>query len=315
MSKEFKVGLLATISGAILFFGFNFLKGVNFFDPSSKYYALYDHIDGLNISNPVVVNGFSVGRVNNITILQDQNNQILVELSVKQDLVLGKNTKATLMNSDFMGSKSILLEIGSLSEPLESGDTLKSAIDEGLAAFLEQGESITNNIGTTITRLNEILLGMEGSGTEIKETLEALKHTVKNTNTLVYQSNKNLNATLINANTLIQNINDKVTKLDPVLTNANGTLEKINNLEIEKSIAELNTSLEQLSAMMTSINEGQGTLGKIVKDDSLYNSLNQALVDLDILLVNFNNNPKHFLGPLGKSKKKIGKDRAKEQAN
>ncbi|WP_162555615.1 MlaD family protein [Reichenbachiella versicolor] len=312
MSKEFKVGLFTVISGAILFFGFNFLKGKDFLDPSNKYYAIYDHIDGLNVSNPVIINGFSVGRVNNIRILQNQNNKILVEISVKDDVVLGKSTKAHLRNSDFMGSKEILLEIGDITQPLENGDTLDSEIDKGLAAVIERAQPLTDDIGVTISRLNEILLGMEGAGEEIVETLQTLKTTLKNANSMIYSTNKGMTKTLNSTNILLANINDKVNKLDPILTNADSTLQKVNTLDLEKSFNELNNSLGEISVLMAGINAGEGTMGKLMKDDSLYNSLNQAMIDLDILLVNFNSNPKHFLAPLGKSSRKIEKDRAKQ---
>ena len=311
MSKEFKVGLFTVISGAILYFGFNFLKGVDFFSSSNKYYAIYRNVDGLNVSNPVIINGFSVGRVNNIRILQRRNNHILVELSVKDDVILGEGTTATLMNSDFLGSKAILLTIGDINKPLNNGDTLKGDIDKGLEAILERAQPLTDDIGVTISRLNEILLGMEGAGEEIKETLQTLKITLKSVNGLVYTTNAKLSSTFDTTNKLLVNLDDKVTKLDPLLTNANGTLDKVNKLEIEKTIQELNGSLTSFNALVSGINAGEGSMGKIMKDDSLYRNLNQALVDLDILLVNFNNHPKHFLGPLGKSRKKIEKDRKK----
>ncbi|MEP4093814.1 MlaD family protein, partial [Reichenbachiella sp.] len=86
MSKEVKVGLFAIISGAILYLGFNYLKGKVFFSPTNKYYVLYQNIDGLNVSNPVIVNGYAVGRVSTIGILQERDNQIIVELDVDENV-------------------------------------------------------------------------------------------------------------------------------------------------------------------------------------------------------------------------------------
>ena len=315
MSKEFKVGLFTFVSGIILYFGINFLKGVDFFSPSSKYYAVYNRIDGLNISNPVIINGYSVGRVNNIKILQKRNNKILVELMVHNDVILGKGTKATLVNSDIMGSKAIVLSTGDIAHPLESGDTLSADIDKGLEAILERAKPLTDNIGVTISRMNEILLEMEGAGLEITETLRTLKKTLVSVDKLVIDTNEGVKVTLNNTNTLLTNVNDKVSKLDPLLANANGILDNVNKLEIEKTVNELNGTLTEINTLVAGLNAGEGSLGKMMKDDSLYTLLNRTLTDLDILLVNFNNNPKHFLGPLGKSSKKIQKDRAKQSTN
>lgn len=312
MSKELKVGLFAIISGSILYLGFNYLKGIDFFSTSNKYYAVYNNIDGLNVSNPVIINGYAIGRVSNIKILQNKNNRVLVELDVKGDLIIGENTKAILMNSDFLGSKAILLEIGDISKPLNPGDTLKAGIDKGLEAILERAQPLTDDIGVTISRMNEILLGMEGAGEEIIETLQSLKNTTYRVNEFISSSNGSINRTLDQANKIMSNVNAKVSQLQPILTNANSTLEKINAVEVDSTLIHLNEAINELEAVLVSINSGEGTLGKLVKDDTLHTQLNQTLVDLDKLLIHFDENPKHFMAPLGKSKKKIAAERAKE---
>ncbi|MEP2023092.1 MAG: MlaD family protein [Reichenbachiella sp.] len=311
MSKEFKVGLFAIISGAILYLGFNYLKGKDFFSPTNKYYVLYKNIDGLNVSNPVIINGYAVGRVSSIGILQQKNNRIIVELDVDERVVLGDSTVAQLTNSDFLGSKAILLQIGDLSRPLKSGDTLKSDIDKGLAALFESAEPITSNLTVTIRRINEILLGMEGAGEDIKDVLKSLNTTLKGVNQFVRQNNANLKVTMTGVNTLLANVNDKVDMLEPVLANADSTLNMVQHLPIDSAINALNGTLAELTLIMEDINAGKGTVGKILKEDSLYNNLNQTILDLDQLLIHFDENPKHFMAPLGKSKKKIEKARAK----
>ena len=312
MSKEFKVGLFAIISGAIFYFGFNYLKGIDFFSTSNKYYALYNNIDGLNVSNPVIVNGYAVGKVSEIKILQNRGNKVLVELDVKGDLVIGEGTSATLYNSDFLGSKAILLEIGDVNKPLENGDTIKSDVDKGLAAILERAQPLTDDIGVTISRMNEILLGMEGAGEEIKGTLQALKVTTENANTLITLSKRNMATTFANINELLVNINGKVSSIEPLIANANKTLETVNELELDSAVNSLNASLNEMNTLLADLNAGEGSMGKILKEDTLYMNLNQMILDLDKLLIHFDENPNHFLGPLGKSKKKIEKDRAKE---
>ncbi len=106
-SKEFKVGLLAVVSITVLYFGFNFLKGIDIFEKTKNYYALYTNIDGLTISNPVVINGLSIGRVSTIEILQNKDNLVAVELSIDSKIVLKHGTIARLVNTDFLGSKAM----------------------------------------------------------------------------------------------------------------------------------------------------------------------------------------------------------------
>ena len=99
MSKEFKVGLIALVTGALLYYGFNYLKGVDFFSPTNKYYVIYETVDGLNRSNPVIINGLTVGRVSRIRLLQNGENLIMVELDIDETIILGDSTVASLTNT------------------------------------------------------------------------------------------------------------------------------------------------------------------------------------------------------------------------
>ncbi len=103
MSKEFKVGLLTIISCFILYFGFNFLKGKNVFTSKQHYYVIYDNVGGLQNSNPVMVNGLTVGRVQGITILQDNGNKMLVEIEVNPQVKVGESSKAVLKDAGVIG--------------------------------------------------------------------------------------------------------------------------------------------------------------------------------------------------------------------
>jgi phospholipid/cholesterol/gamma-HCH transport system substrate-binding protein len=311
VSKEFKVGLLAVISGSILYLGFNYLKGKDFLSDSNKYYVVYQNIDGLKKSNPVIVNGFDVGRVSDIKIMQDANNLVLVELDVDDDIVIGDSTVAMLTSEGFLADKAILLKIGDISHPLEDGDTLISDIDKGLQALFERAEPLTDNLSITVGRINEILLGLEGAGEDVKTVLQSFNQTLLQVNELMNTNNAKVGRTFNNINSLLVNIDGKVEKIDPILENVNESLEKINALQLEATLVTLNKTMDELTNVIKSINEGDGTITKLLKEDTLYQNLNKAMVDLDKLLIHFNENPKHFMSPLGMKKKKIDKELAK----
>ena len=312
MSKEFKVGLLTVISGTILYLGFNYLKGKDFFSTTNKYYAIYANIDGLDVSNPVIVNGFAVGRVSRIQIVQELDNQILVELDVHGDVVLGDSTVATLTNEDFLGSKAILLEIGHVTTPAQHGDTLLAGFDKGLAALFERAQPLTDNIGITIGRINEILIGLEGAGEGLEKALTTFTNTMVHLESMLETNKPVVAEILTNVNISTEKLHQKMDQLDPILDNANTTLNKINALEVERTLQGVDELLAELTKLMEQINEGDGTMTKMIKEDSLYQNMNQALIDPDKLLIHFNENPKHFMAPLGKSKKKIEKEKAKK---
>ena len=185
MNKEVKVGIIGVIGLVFFYLGSNFLKGIDFFSPINRYYALYENVDGLIVANPIIVNGFTVGRVSDIKILQNRENKILVSMDIDEGLIIGSNSKATLSSNDFLGSKAIVLTIGDITNPIDEGDTINSEIAGGLSELLEKATPITDNLGVTISRLNDILSSLRGSGDMITNTLGNLNDVLSNTNNLI----------------------------------------------------------------------------------------------------------------------------------
>jgi phospholipid/cholesterol/gamma-HCH transport system substrate-binding protein len=308
MSKEFKVGLIALVTGVLLYYGFNFLKGIDFFSPTHKYYAVYDNVDGLNKSNPVIINGLTVGRVSRIRLLQNQGNLILVELDIDETITLGDSTVASLMNTDFLGSKGIVLTVGPLNNPIQPGDTLTSYVDKGLNEILASAEPVASNLNTTITRVNEILIGLKGSGEKINATIEEVRKTTVSVNEIISENQAELAVIMTRTAILIQTLNSKLDKIDPILVKTGGVLDSLSNLEINQTLASIRGAVDNLNITINEIKSEDGTLGKLISDDSLYNNINQTMTDLDKLILHMDQYPKHFFSPLGKSHKKVMED-------
>jgi len=315
MNKEFKVGIIGFVSLLMLYFGSNFLKGIDFLSSTKRYYVVYDNVDGLIVSNPVMVNGYSVGRVSKINILQELNNKILVTLEVDDDLILGDTAIATLGSIDLLGSKAIILSFGSTSNPIEEGDTIKSDVDRGLSELLESASPITDNLSVTISRLNDLLLGLQGSGNLISTTLNNLNNVLDAANSVIDTNKSNLSSTLENLKILSENMNDKIDKLDPLLSSIQTTFDDLNKIHFDKTFNQIDLLLSSMNNVFDDIENGEGTLSKLLKEDSLYNNLNKTVIDLDKLLSHINENPKHFFAPLGKNSKKIKRDLKKKKIN
>ena len=291
--------------GAILYIGFNFLKGDDFFSESKKYYAIYDNIDGLKVSNDVIVNGYAVGRVSRIDILQDRGNQILVELDVNNNVVLGDSTKALLFNVDFLGVKGIQLAIKTVNTVLNDGDTLDSALEDRFGQIISSGERQIDNLGITITRINDFLLGLEGSGEEIKESIIALKGTLNRINAAIDQNENKVSETLESIKSLSGSLGETGNQVKAFLINANITLDKVNRLELEETLDRFQELAATLNQSLVNFNDNDGTLNKLMTDEALYYNMNKTLLDLDSLLNHMNQYPKDFFAPLGRKHKKI----------
>ena len=313
MSKEVKVGLIGVIGLIFFYLGSNFLKGIDFFSPVSRYYAVYENVDGLIVANPIIVNGYSVGRVSDIRILQDRDNKILVSMDIDKDLIIGINSKATLSSNDFLGSKAIVLSIGDINSPINEGDTIMSEIAGGLSELLEKATPITDNLGVTISRLNDILASLRGSGDMITTTLDNLNNVLTNTNDLIDNNEETITTTLENLNSLTDDLSKKLSDIDPIIKGANDMISNLNMVDFENTFNQIDILLTSMNGVFDDIESGEGgTLSLLLSDDSLYNNLNKTAFDLDKLLQHINENPKHFFAPLGKSRKKIERDLRKQ---
>ena len=314
MNKEVKVGIIGVIGLVFFYLGSNFLKGIDFFSPINRYYALYENVDGLIVANPIIVNGFTVGRVSDIKILQNRENKILVSMDIDEGLVIGSNSKATLSSNDFLGSKAIVLTIGDITNPIDEGDTINSEIAGGLSELLEKATPITDNLGVTISRLNDILSSLRGSGDMITSTLGNLNDVLTNTNDLIDNNEETLTNTLSNLNNLTEDLSQKLKDIDPIIEGANNMITNFNKVDFESTFNQIDILLSSVNGVFDNLESGEGgTLSLLLSDDSLYNNLNKTAFDLDKLLKHINENPKHFFAPLGKSRKKIERDLRKQK--
>ena len=303
--KEFKIGLIALAAGLTLYFGFSYLKGRDFMNKETSYYVVYDNVDGLTKSNPVIINGLTVGKVRNIQLRQDFNNQVVVELAINSEIILGDSTIAELSNADLLGSKAIVLKIGPLDRPLAPNDTLRALMDRGLAEYLDNVQPITDNLNVTIRRINEILLGLQGSGEKITSTISELEITLKGINELLNENKEGFALVIHSTNEVLTNVNNKIKDLNPIFKKAEDVLDSLNNLDLSGTLVEVQDLMKALKSTISAINQGQGTMGQLIVNDTLYNNLNQLLFDLDKLTLHFNQYPKDFLKPLGKKSKKM----------
>lgn len=312
-NKEFKVGLFVAITLVLLYFGFNFLKGIDFFSTTNKYYVMYDNIDELAVSNPVLVNGFAVGRVSHISIMQKKQNKVLVELMIDSDIKMGDSTQA-ILNSDFLGGKSILLSIGKITAPLKPKDTLIAVVAKGMLDLLsETATPVADNVGTTLRKFNIILDNLSKNSQQLDTIFLRLQATPLLINRTLSTTNGSIEELATSFKSVANNLNGTLTELKPAATNFKVFSDSLKRMQLNQTVREAKQTVEKLNAMMDKFGESNGTIKKLMTEDSLYVNLNKLLMNLDTLANHFNNNPKHFLAPLGKSKSRIERDRKKEE--
>jgi phospholipid/cholesterol/gamma-HCH transport system substrate-binding protein len=317
ISKEVKVGLFMISAIVLLYFGFNFLNGIDFFSSDHKYYAIYRNVDKLTESNQIFLNGYAVGRVSDIVIQQNKD-RVLVELSIDSDIVVNENSVAILngelLGGRLLGGRFIQLVVGKTGDRLKPKDTIRSDVAKGLADFLaENAEPVAANLQTTLRKLNTMLDTLNRSAVMLNEMFEDLRPTPNMINHSISNLNGRLGEMTGTFNEVGSNLNTALTDLKPTLENFKTISDSLKRLQLSGTINKAQQSLSKLNETLAALSSGNNTASKLMTEDTLYVNLNNLLQTLDSLAEHFNNNPKHFMAPLGKSRKRIAKDLEEER--
>jgi phospholipid/cholesterol/gamma-HCH transport system substrate-binding protein len=296
VSKELKVGILSVVTIAILYLGFNFLKGSDLFSRTYTYYVVYDNIDGLTTSNPILLNGLSVGRVQSIRIQQEKNNQLLVSLDIQKGIVLRTGTRAVLADGGLLGGKVIRLEISPTGNQLAEGDTLISAKEAGISALLqEKALPVMTQADSLVRNLNAVTQGFRETGAILNQVLRNYDQTGLVLKGTLEQNQKNLATLTANLSQLSSSLVETEKQLSPLLNKTGTFIDSLNALQLSQTVANANQMIDQIEQLVASIESGQGTASKLINDDAMYKNLNYTLISLNQLLANFRENPKRYV--------------------
>lgn len=312
LSKEFKVGLFMIAAITLLYFGFNFLKGIDFFSTSNKYYVIYENVDGLTESNQIYLNGYAVGRVSDVEI-QQQRNRVVVELDIDSDIIITDSSTA-MLNGELLGGRFIQLNVKNAGKQLKAKDTIHAEVAKGIMDFITQNaEPVASNLQTTLKNLNKVLDALARNNQRIdtlfirlQETPRILNNTLGNANTQVSE----LSSSFKGVANRLQHVLDSI---QPMLANFKTVSDSLKVMELNGTLKKAQQSLTKLNETLALLHKKDNTASKLLTEDTLYVNLNKLLVSIDSLANHFNENPKHFLGPLGKSKKKIERDLARQR--
>jgi phospholipid/cholesterol/gamma-HCH transport system substrate-binding protein len=306
LSKELKVGLFMAVSITLLYFGFNFLKGIDFFSTSNKYFAIYQNVDELTESNQVFLNGYAVGRVSAIEIQQSKN-RVIVVLDIDSDIVLTDSSTA-LLNGRLLGGRYIQLDVKP-GNKLKPKDTLRSAVAKGMLDF---AAPVATNMQVTLANLNTILEALARNTARLDTIFIRLQTTPALLNKTLYSANNNIDQLGATFKDVATNLNGTLIELKPTLTNFKTLSDSLKMIQLNGTVTKAQQSLAKLNETLAQLNKGDNTASKLLTEDSLYVNLNRLLQSVDSLADHFNKNPKHFLSPLGKSQKKIERELKKQ---
>ena len=289
-SKELQIGVCVLCALAILFFGIDFLKGVNLFHTSNYYYATYSNVTGLAKSAPVTVNGFKVGQVRDITYMYDNPGHIKVELALDHELKLPQGTQA-VFTTDMLGTSSIALQLADGTNYVPVGSELPSAAAKGLMDGITQDvmpslAAVVPKVDTLLTTTNRLL-----ASPELAAAITRLDAITANLQTSTGYLNRTM-ATLPPIASDVKTITGNFSNTSDQLYTFSQTL---NPMPLDSLAMQLQVTTANLRILTEQLKDPNSTLGKLMNDPALYNNLNSTVQSLDSLFIDIKKNPKRYI--------------------
>ena len=294
LSKEIKAALFVLLGIFLFLIGFNFLNGTSLFKSENTLYAVYDQVEGLQSGTKVTVNGLTIGKVSSINFLP-KTDKILVSFTVRNDLQFSKNSVAELYEAGLIGGKSIaIIPVYDQETFLASGDTLQSRIKPGLtdvvgseiAPLQKKLDTVLSDADTLIGALNTILDDQAQSG--LNEAFANLSTTVTNLNTISSDLSNILSSQGKNINTTLENLAE-------TSDNLNQITDSLSRANLKGMITKFESTATNLNLVLSSINRGEGSLGKLIQDDALYNNLEASTKEVELLIKDLKEHPKRYV--------------------
>lgn len=308
ISKEVRVGIVTVIAIGFFIYGFNYLKGRDIFSTQRKFYAVYNDIDGLVEANPLMINGYKVGLVGKIKLTQDTTSHIVITLLLDDEVLIPKNSVAKVISSDILGSKAIQLILGSGNEYAVDGDTLKSAQEDNLkqsvnktiAPLQKKAEGLIASIDSVMVVVQQVFnestrQNLAKSFESIKLAISSLETTSYRLDTMVIGEKMKISSILTKVNVLATTLAGNSDKLSNLINNFSNISDSLAKSNLTSTINNADKAMSQVSGIMGKINRGEGTMGMLINNDSLYRKLDKSAADLDKLLLDLRINPERYV--------------------
>lgn len=300
LSREFKIGFFGIAMIALLYWGVNFLKGSDIFSSSTKYYAVYDQVNGLQPASPIVIKGFKVGSISGMSYDPSVSRNVVVEFSIKSKYKIPDNSKARVFSDGIMGGKAVEIELGNGKEFLHDGDTLYSEINKDFLEvagsefeFLKQrANALINEVMTTLQGLNAVLVDNKG---HLDATFSNVASITGNLNEVVAGEKHSMRQMLSNLNALTASLNAKSGQIDTIMGNVTQFSDSLRSMQLPTLVDQMSVTVASLNATIEKINTGDGSAAMLLNDRQLYESLAASSTNLSALLEDIRLHPKRYI--------------------
>lgn len=323
MKKEVKIGIYAIVILLCAWAGIRFLSGVDVFGRHAVYYARYEQVNGVQNAAAVMIRGVKIGKVSEIRVSPDDPTSVEVVLSIPRSYRLPVDSEAKIFSTSIMGSKAIEIVLGSSSEILESGSNINSGYTKDLMAvadseldyYKDKITTLVENFNATLKSLNSLV---DNNNKSITEALAHLNSITAGLDGAIGKDKQQLADIVASIDKFTKALSENSAHIDSIMTN----VDSVTSALAEKNAGEsLGESLAELNSVLAKINGGEGTVGRLMRDEQLYANLTQASANLSALLADLKEHPKRYVhfslfgakDEADKQKAKAAKKEAKAQ--
>lgn len=296
ISKEIKATILVLASVGLLIWGISFLAGTNLFSKTRIFYVKYPNVEGLSTASSVTINGLVVGKVNNIELQKD--GELLVELLMTNDVEVPKSSKAVMYAPSFLGGKQISLEINYQDPTLaQTGDFLTGGNMSGLLDGLgEKADPIVQKLDSVLYNVNVLVGSLNNTlnpetQQNLQNALAELNATMKNANAITGKFDRIVTTNESKINAIVSDFN----KTSENLSAFSNELDKIQLQKLQDILNKFDQAATTLNNLMTDVDQGKGNIGKLLKEEQLYQNIEDATKELNELLEDVKLNPKRYI--------------------
>jgi|TARA_B110000503_G_scaffold82656_1_gene126096 phospholipid/cholesterol/gamma-HCH transport system substrate-binding protein len=295
ITKEIRTGILVITGLVMTIFSFNYLKGINLFEKSRTFTVVYENVEGLEPSNPVTISGYKIGKVQNINISNDGTNKLEIKLLIDNDVKFSKSSKAELYETGLIGGKAIAIipDYDDKSIALD-GDYLIGTIKPGFTELVNQRLSpLQEKLESAIKNADKVMLTINSVfDNETKNSIQESIRNFKNLSMSLNETTENLHS-LISDNS--NSINKSLKNIELTSENLSVITENISEVNIKDLINNINSTVTGFNSIITKANNGEGSVSKFLENDAVFNNLENATLELEILINDIKTNPNRYV--------------------
>ncbi|RHK48603.1 MCE family protein [Segatella copri] len=287
LTKEIKIALVAIVGILVMYFGINFLKGMNLFSTNNAYYMTFDDIQGLGASTPIYADGYKVGTVDGMEYDYKENGPIKVKVDINKDLRIPQGSKAEIVK-DLMGNLQVnLLLANNPRERVEPGGIIPGAVNGGM---MDKAANLIPVVEKMLPKLDSILTSVNALLAD--PALAASLHNVETITSNLTVSTRELNTLMAGLNKQVPGM---VRKANGVLDNTNRLTANLASLDVQGTLNKVNQTLESAHQFTEKLNSNQGSLGLLMNDTKLYDNLTSTMSHADSLVIDLKAHPKRYV--------------------